>query len=198
MRNDNDVCLSTIYHTHGLLSFPTVTQEEVDGQKMCIEQLDAQVSKTTNALAMEQALATASQMQKTTVEERMARLIDQIETMHRKWKEEQEARMQRQNEMYARADELRQARVQLIQSNAATRYRFVAPFTKLLLLKKPDVETQATVCSCYLQLHNVFLHSIPHYACFRHLFFHVYLVETRQVCQEQLMFTGSCKQTIHD
>lgn len=89
---------------------------------MCIEQLDAQVCKTTNALAMEQALSTATQLQKTTVEERMAGLIEQIETMHRKWKEEQEARMQRQNEMYARADELRQARVQLIQSNAATRY----------------------------------------------------------------------------
>jgi chromosome segregation ATPase len=96
-------------------------QEEVDAQKTCIEQLDAQVSKTTNALALEQALATANQLQKTTVEERMAGLIEQIETMHRKWKEEQDARMQRQNEMYASADELRHARMQLIEANAATR-----------------------------------------------------------------------------
>jgi hypothetical protein len=101
-------------------------QEEVEASKVCIEQLDVQVSKTANALAMEQALATASQLQKTTVEERMAGLIDQVEVMHRKWKEEQEARMQRQNEMYAKADELRQARMQLIDAHATSRCVYVA------------------------------------------------------------------------
>lgn len=96
-------------------------QEENAEARQSLDALDAQVSKVTNALAMEQALASACQMQKATVEERMGGLIDQVEMMHGKWKAEQDARMQRQNEMYQKADELRQARVQLIEANAASR-----------------------------------------------------------------------------
>eukprot|EP00892_Ulva_mutabilis_P002273 jgi/Ulvmu1/12046/UM083_0059.1 len=96
-------------------------QEENAEARQSLEILDAQVSKVTNALAMEQALASACQMQKTTVEERMSGLIDQVEMMHGRWKAEQDARMQRQHEVYQKADKLRQARVQLIEANAASR-----------------------------------------------------------------------------
>lgn len=96
-------------------------QEENAEARQSLETLDAQVSKVTNALAMEQALTSACIMQKSTVEERMGGLIDQVEMMHARWKEEQDARMQRQQEAYQNADELRRTRVQLIEANAATR-----------------------------------------------------------------------------
>ena len=98
-----------------------VLQEENAEARQSLEVLDAQVCKATNALAMEQALTSACNMQKSTVEERVGGLIDQVEMMHAKWKEEQDARMQRQQEVYQNSDELRRTRMQLIEANAAAR-----------------------------------------------------------------------------
>lgn len=99
----------------------SAVQEENAEARQSLEVLDGQVSKVTNALAMEQALTSACNIQKSTVEERMGGLIDQVEMMHAKWKEEQDARMLRQHEVYQKSDELRQTRVQLIEANAASR-----------------------------------------------------------------------------
>lgn len=114
--------ISCVAHIMRFVHLVAHVQEENAEARQSLEVLDKQVSKVTNALAMEQALTSACMIKKNTVEERMGSLIDQVETMHAKWKEEQDARMQRQQEVYQHADELRGIRVQLIEANASNRY----------------------------------------------------------------------------
>lgn len=83
--------------------------------------MDEFVSKTESALTLEQALNEANQLQKSDVLARMASLVSQVETMHGKWKEEQEQRMKQQHALYEKVDEARQLRLQMLDSNTKVR-----------------------------------------------------------------------------
>jgi hypothetical protein len=87
-----------------------------------LDALDKEVSRASTALAMEHALAGAEKLKNETLEERMRGLVAQIEVMHAKWKDEQDARMKRQSALYEKTDELREARLQLIEFKSHVRY----------------------------------------------------------------------------
>jgi hypothetical protein len=89
--------------------------------KRTIDTMDEFVSKTESALTLEQALNKANHLQKSDVLARMASLVSQVETMHGKWKEEQEQRMKHQHAHYEKVDEARQLRLQMLDGNTKVR-----------------------------------------------------------------------------
>lgn len=97
-------------------------QIEVQALKDKLGAVDGNVSKLQRTLAMEQSLVAVSKMAKDDVVDRMHSLMQQVESIHGKWKEEQQERMKRQQALYEKSDEARGLRLELLESQATTRY----------------------------------------------------------------------------